>query len=213
MGILSSIFGCRKPPATDASTTTVVVITNDAQHNQVYKRGTELISPHMQLLDKSPKVTKTARDEVSQGIQDLDAVTAYDPQNWAAFWVKGKGYQVLGNHEAANSEFRKSFDIQKQNPDVAREYASSCLELGFGAEAIRATLHAIQLAPEDAGLHANLALAFLIDGQNTEAKKAIQKSLEMSPHDKISQAVQRMVDEVIAGKRKQPKTMADLIRS
>ena len=93
---------------------------------------------------------------------------------------------------------------------MAREYATTCLDLGLGTEAIRAIQHAIQLTPEDAGLRANLALAFLIEGNNAGAKNAIDRALEMAPQDRISQAVRGIVDDVIAGKRSQPKTMADL---
>ncbi len=189
-----------------------VVVADDEQHDEVFERGSQLISPYMQLLGRNPTITKQAKNEVEQGIRDLDAVTAYNPENWAAFWIKGKGYQVLGAHRAANHEFKASFDIQKKNPDVAREYASSCLELGYGPEAVQATQHAITLSPDDAGLHANLALALLIDGKNSEAKQAIDRSLQMSPDDIVPQAVQRAVDEVISGRRPQPENMADLNR-
>lgn len=170
MGLLSLVFGCKKEASSETQPIAAITITNDEQHNEVYKRGSQLISPHMQLLNRNPKVTKTVREEVSRGIRDLDAVTAYNPQNWAALWIKGKGYQLLGDHKAANSAFKGSFEIQRENPDVAREYAASCLELGYGLDAVRATEHAIQLKPNDAGLHANRALALLIDGRNTEAK-------------------------------------------
>ena len=210
MGVLSLLFGCKKEIPSESQPVAAIAITNDDQHNEVYKRGSQLISPHMQLLDRNPKITKTVREEVTQGIRDMDAVTAYNPQNWAAFWIKGKAHQVLGEHKAANSAFKASFDIQRENPDVAREYAASCLELGYGAEAVRATEHAIQLAPSDAGLHANLALALLIDGRNTEAKQAIDGALKMAPDDKISRELQRAIDDVLSGKRTQPKTMSDL---
>jgi len=210
MGFFSTLFGCKKESLIEQPPTTVVTVSDDDQHNEIYERGSQLISPHMQLLDRDPRVTKAVREQVTRGIRDLDAVTTYNPGNWAAFWIKGKGYQVLGAHEAANREFKASFDIQKQNPDVAREYAASCLELGHGAEAVRVAQHAIDVTPDDAGLYANLALAFLIDGKNAEAKKAIEQALMMAPQDKISQAVRIVVDDVIAGKRRQPKTMADL---
>ena len=187
-----------------------VVVDNDEQHDEVYERGCQLIVPHMQLLGRDPKITTKALNEVERGIRDLHAVTTYNPENWAAFWIKGKGYQVLGDHRAARREFKASFDIQKENPDVAREYASSCLELGYGSEAVRATQHALTLSPDDAGLYANLALAFLIDGKNSEAKQAIDRSLQISPDDKLSQTVQRVVDEVISGQRPQPKNLADI---
>jgi len=210
MGILSTLFGCKKQSSVERPQPIVVIVTNDDQHNEIFERGSQLISPHMQLLDRDPRVTKAVREQVTRAIRDLDAVTTFNPGNWAAFWIKGKGYQVLGAHEAANKEFKASFDIQKQNPDVAREYASSCLELGHGAEAVRLSQYAIELTPDDAGLYANLALAYLIDGKNTEAKKAVEQALTMAPQDKISQAVQGIVDDIVAGKRKQPKTMADL---
>jgi len=210
MGFLSSLFGSKKDYPADKPQSSKVVVTNDDEHDDVYRRGSELISPHMQLLDRDPKATKKVRRKVTMGIQALDAVTAYNPQNWAAHWIKGKGYQLLGDQQAAYSEFKASFGIQKENPDVAREYAASCLDLGLAAEAVQVAQHAIQLTPEDAGLHANFALALLIDGRNPEARSAVEKALKMSPDDKISQSVRKVIDDVISGKRRQPRTMADL---
>ena len=91
-----------------------VIVDNPDQHDEIYKRGSELISPHMKLLKRDPKVTKRVRDEVTRGIRDLDAVTTFNPKNWPAFWIKGKGYQVLGDQVSANIEFRSSFAIQKE---------------------------------------------------------------------------------------------------
>ncbi|QQL44427.1 tetratricopeptide repeat protein [Sulfuriroseicoccus oceanibius] len=211
MGLFSTLFGCKNEEAAEQHAEPVaVVVTNDDDHNAIYERGSQLISPHMQLLNRDPKVTKKLIEQVTRGIADLDAVTAYNPGNWAAYWIKGKGYQVLGDPQAANAEFKASFDIQKENPDVAREYASTCLDLGLGAEAVRATEHAITLTPDDAGLYANLALALLISGKNVEAKEAVDRSLQMAPNDQISQAVRNIVDDVISGVRPQPKNMADL---
>jgi tetratricopeptide (TPR) repeat protein len=210
MGLVSALFGCTGDARVNAPTPGTSVITDDVEHNESYNRGAQLITPHMKLHGRDPNLTDAARDEVSRGIRDLDAVTAYNPQNWAAFWLKGKGYQVLGDHQAAHGEFRASFNIQKDNADVAREYASTCLELGLGGEAVRVAKHAIGLRPDDAGLYSNLALALLIDEQNIEAKNTIQKSMEMAPEDEVSQAVQQIVNDVIQGKRPQPKGMADL---
>ena len=206
IGKLIALLTCCKGTAAE------VKITNGDQHNEVYQRGGDLISPHMRLLEREPKASKEVRDQVSKGIADLNAVTDYNPTNWAAFWIKGKGYQVLGDQKAAKAEFEKSFSIQKENPDVAREYAASFLELGDGEEAVNATRHAIKLKPDDAGLRANLALALLISGKNEEAKVEITESLRMISTDRISLAVKKVIDEVASGIRKQPKTMADLSR-
>jgi hypothetical protein len=100
-------------------------VTNVEQHDATYKRGVLLIAPCMQLLERRPKVTKKARRQARHGIALLDAVTDYNPQNWSAFWTKGKAYQFLGEHRLANAEFRASFSVEQHNPDVAREYALS----------------------------------------------------------------------------------------
>jgi tetratricopeptide (TPR) repeat protein len=190
-----------------------VVVENDDQHNAVFERGADLISPHISLLDRQPKVTDKARSDIRQGIAFLNSVTNYNPQNWAAYWFKGKGYQTLNDHKNANTEFKASFSLQRENPDVAREYTASCLEIGEASEAVNAAKHAIQLNSNDAGLYANLAIAFLISGENDEAKRSIEKSIEMAPDDEISKHVHQIVQEVVVGKRKQPKTMSDLLMS
>lgn len=197
----------------DLSTGKEVYLGRSNHYDAVYKRGSELILPHIELLRCDLKVTTRVRDEVKRGIQDLDEVTTYNPKNWAAFWIKGKGYQLLGDQASAYSEFKTSYGIQKDNPDVAREYAASCLELGHGEYAVEAMQHAIGITADDAGLYANLALAFLISGKYQEATVAIESSLKMSPYDEISQAVKKIVDEVVAGNRSQPKTLADICKS
>lgn len=187
-----------------------IAVTNTEEHNAAFKRGAALISPNMELLDRAGKSDAKARAEITEGIRYLNAVTEYNPENWAAFWIKGKGYQSLGDWTAANAEFKKSFEQQDQNPDVAREYALSCMELGLSDEAIKAAVHAVKTDPADSGLQANLALAYLIGGKIEEAKKAIAISLEKSPDDKISQTVKTVIEKVASGEKKQPKKMADL---
>jgi tetratricopeptide (TPR) repeat protein len=189
---------------------TLPQVTNDEEHNTVYRRGTQLISPHMILLGRKKKISEKGRREVQEGIACMRAVTAYAPDNWAAFWTMGKGHQVLSDAQAAMKAFASSFEIQKSNPDVAREYASACLDLGLGDKAVEIDQHAISLSPDDAGLHANLALAFLIAGRNPDAKVAIEKALRMAPDDKISLALKKLIDDVIAGKHRQPKNMKEL---
>lgn len=187
-----------------------VTVENDDQHNAVYKRGAELIARHMRVPGRSAKLTRQACGEVIRGISDLEAVTAYHPGNWAAFWLKGKGYQALGDYASAKAEFKASFSLRKEHPDVAREYAETCLQAGLGVEAEEILNHAIRLSPHDAGLHANLALVFLMSGKNGQAREAVEKSLCLSPDDKISRLVKKRVDDVLSGRRKPPNTMSDL---
>jgi len=188
-------------------------VTNDDEHNTVYQRGSKLIDRYMLVSDRRTTIDWWAKRQIASGIRDLDAVTSYNPQNWAAFWIKGKGYQVLRDPYLAYTEFHTCFAIQKDNADVARELALSCLDIGRAEEAAEVTEHAISLTPDDAGLYANLALAYLLCGLNEKARSAITKSLQINPDDSISQSVSKLIAQVIAGERTQPKSMADLQKS
>lgn len=185
-------------------------ITSDAQHDAAYKRAVALISPHMRLFEQTPEITQSASEELTDGVAYMRAVTEYNPRNWAAFWIEGKAYQALGQNAAANAAFQAAYNLQRGNADVAREYAESCLALGRANEAIDATRQAIGLAPDDAGLRANLALAFLIAGRNQDALQTITSSLQMNPTDGISRRLKAVIEDVIAGRRVQPRTLADV---
>lgn len=140
----------------------------------------------------------------------MQAVTQYNPRNWAAYWIEGKAYQALDDNVAANKAFEVAYKLQPGNANVAREYAQSSMALGRAQEAISATRHAIEIAPEDAGLQANLAIAYLIAGQNQDALRAVAASLRMNPSDAITLRLKKVIDDVLAGKRRQPRTIADV---
>lgn len=181
-------------------------------HDIVYKAGCDLISPYMPLHNHESRAANSpgVQRNVRRGIELLTFVTKANPANWNAHWVIGKGHQALGDSNAACDSFRASFDIEKENPDVAREYMFECLNLGRGSDGVSAARHAVSLEPNNAGLHANMALAFLVDGQLDNADAAASKSLQLDPSDQITQRVQMMVKHVRSGKKPQPHCMADL---
>jgi cytochrome c-type biogenesis protein CcmH/NrfG len=187
-----------------------ITVSSVEEHNSNYKLGVELITPQMLLAGRLPKNTKQGSKNVRKGINRLQAVTAFNPSNWNAHWIIGKGYQALGEHKHAYQSFKCAYQIQSKNPNVAREYAESCMRLGYGPEAVTVAMDAVEAGPQDAGLHANLALAYLISGENSYAQRSIQYALQMAPEDQISRRVQGVINEVLAGKRRQPKTLSDL---
>ena len=194
---LSTLFSCKNP----GSKKLVLIEEN---HNPYYLKGTELIKPYMELEGKTIVVNKKITDSIKEGIKYLDAVTTINPNNFAAYWVKGKGYQVLRQHANAYLQFDKSFEIQKDNPDVARELMIECLYLGKGKEAVEISLHALSLDSLNAGLIGNLSLAYLINGDIDLAKNTIKKAVAADPKDKINLRLEEIVNEVISGKRNRP---------
>jgi tetratricopeptide (TPR) repeat protein len=212
VGILStiaSLVGCSpsQQPATKMES-----VTNDSVHNSYYQEGSGLITPYMRLHGVPEKSTSSnkAKADISRGIALLEAVVAYNTNNWAACWTIGKAYQALGNSDKACDAFGRAYGIQRENADVAREYMFECLNLGRTTEAISAAEYAVSLSPKDAGLHANVALAYTLAGRIADAKAAISKSLEIDPRDNISLTLRRVIQEIADGKRRQPRTMAEL---
>jgi Flp pilus assembly protein TadD len=159
---------------------------------------------------RRPANTDKVRRELQYGVSLLSKVVQVDPGNWSAYWIMGKAYQAFGNSESACAAFGESFAIQKENPDVAREYMFESLNLGRAAEGVRAAEHAVNLRPEDGGLLANLAMAYLIAGRNSDALDFVNKALQIAPNDRITQEVKRIIIQVRDGKRPQPTTTHDL---
>lgn len=190
---------------------TELVLTEE-NHDKYADKGMQLIEPYVILLGKSPRSDKNKETRLLEGIRYLDAVTQINPDNFGAFWFKGKAYQALNQHEQAYQAFEKSFDLNKQNPDVARELMLECLDLGKGQRAVEVALHALSQDKKDTGLIANLALAYLFNADLDLASKTIGKAIALAPSDQINQNVKKIIDEVISGKRPQPKKHSDLKR-
>ena len=186
------------------------LILTEENHNEYYHKGVELLEPYILLMEASPAINKDAKKSIVEGIRYLDAVTEINQHNFAAFWIKGKGYQALGNHEDAYTQFEKSFRLNKNNPDVARELALECINLGKGEQAVEFMRHALTLDSTDPGLVANLALAYLINGNLDLASSTVEKAITLAPTDEINHNLKKIIDEVIAGQRAQPKKYEDL---
>lgn len=181
-------------------------------HNRLYKEGCDQIMPYMQLdgTTRNKADSSHSRRELTQGIGNLQRVVQMNPDNWAAHWIIGKAYQALGDSNAACASFASAYAIHKDNPDVAREYMYECLNLGKGVEAVSLALAALRLRPEDPGLKANLALAQLIAGEVDGAIIAVAEAIKLDPTDKITQNLQRCIQEVKAGTRVQPRRISDI---
>jgi tetratricopeptide (TPR) repeat protein len=107
-----------------------------AEYTEVYKKGSDLLSRHMDLHDRKPTLSGTREAELREGIRLLQRAVAILPTSWPAHWLIGKGYQALGDHERAYGAFRQAARVNQDNPDVPRELCLECLRLGKYAEAV-----------------------------------------------------------------------------
>jgi tetratricopeptide (TPR) repeat protein len=182
------------------------------EHRRLFQEGSDLILPHIHLAGRTSPLadSEKVRGELERGIMLLRQVISINPANWSAYWFLGKAYHSLGNSHEAYTAFGKSFALNKENADVAREYMFECLTPGLAEKGIAVAKHAVNLSPDDAGLIANLALALLIGGKLDEAVESIAKSLAMMPDDKISQNIKEIIADIQAGHTQQPTSLEEL---
>jgi Flp pilus assembly protein TadD len=176
----------------------------------LYKRGTSLIDPYMTLANRGVAKTDDREAHLQAGIACLDRVLALSPTNWAAFWMRGKALQALGEHPRAVKSFASAYDIQPINPDVGREYVLELLETRAFSEAVSVSQTVVQKHPHDAGLLANLALAQVLDRDVQHASRTIADALVLEPRDPVTMALKRRIEDIAAGRRNQPQSIQEL---
>jgi tetratricopeptide (TPR) repeat protein len=179
------------------------------KHDEYYQKGFACIDPYVQLHGRPSR--RPNIDKIKEGINYLDAVTKINPDNWAAFWLKGKAHQALGYSGSAYIEFKKAFDIEKENADVARELMIEALNLGKGEEGVEIGKHALSLNPNNPGLMGNLGLAYLVNGEIDNAENIVEEAISIDPQDAINKQILNIIREVKSGKRPQPKKYSDLM--
>ncbi|WP_437294199.1 tetratricopeptide repeat protein [Sorangium sp. So ce426] len=170
----------------------------------------DLINPYMTLHGRAAAKDAERAMRLEAGIACLDRALSLVPSNWAALWVRGKAFQALDDHLQAHGSFASAYALQPENPDVGRELVVECLELGKSGDAVTIADRLTKLAPQDAGLRANLALALLLDGQVQRARGVIADARRQDPKDPISRALEERIDQVADGSRRQPRTLREI---
>jgi tetratricopeptide (TPR) repeat protein len=197
-------------PSVDAPAAQRSTEADERKHNELFKRGADLITPYMSLTDRVPKKSDRKARELREGIRLLDDALKLFPDNWSALWIQGKAFQALGEHEQAYTRFKRSYALQGNNPDVARELMLESLEVGRANEAVDVARGAATKHPGDSGLRANLALALLLAGRLDEAAATAAEAQRMDPSDVITKDLVSIISEVRRGKRPRPRHVSDL---
>jgi tetratricopeptide (TPR) repeat protein len=202
------------PSAADARATGADALdaANAMTHRTALKRAIDLIEPHMWLAGQSPSAGGRREVDLREGIHFVDAALRIIPKSWAAWWVRGKALQALGDHEAACDSLRRAHDINGNDLDVSRELVTECLETGRSTEAVRLAEAMSCREPQNAGLLANLALAYLMDGRLDEASRAADAASKFDVTDSVIALVRRRIDDVRTGRWPQPSRLSDLSR-
>jgi tetratricopeptide (TPR) repeat protein len=181
-------------------------------YDEAFKRAVQLIDPNMRLFGRQPNSTPQGEAQLREGVSLLDVALALSPEQWVAWWLRGKAQQALDDHDLAYEAFRRASLINGEHVDVARELVAECLETRRATEAIPIAEWLCHREPTNAGLRANLAIAYLIVGRFAEALRSVNRALDLDPSDVVTAAVRRRIEDVRTGRWPQPKQLSDLSR-
>jgi cytochrome c-type biogenesis protein CcmH/NrfG len=152
-----------------------------------------------------------SKTDLPAAIAALDVAIGIEPDSSTAWWARGKAYQLLGDHENAYQSFHRSYQIDEgKNPDSGVQLLLECLETGRGGEAVHLAETIVRADPENAGMLANLALAYLINGQVDEASRAVSNAEAIDPEDLAITAAKKRVEDVRSGHIPRPNRISEI---
>jgi tetratricopeptide (TPR) repeat protein len=167
-------------------------------HDQRMELHNELCSAaldHMNQAEQS-SATNDWRQHAVRAAEFFERAVMLRPENWNAMWTLGKVRQMLQEHEQAYQAFKAAYELEPNHPDVCRELCQECIALGKGAEAVATAQRAGGLDPDDVGLVANLAFAYLIDQQITAAVETVRDASRRDPDDPITDRLRAWIEAV-----------------
>ena len=183
------------------------------EHNNVFDAASTLIQDEIPLHERPqlPPPGWLLRRKLNRALKLFDRALELKPDNWSAMWLVGKVHQRLGDQTTALSWFERAYQENPSQPDVAREASMCAMDAGRNDTAIVFAHRATQIEPANAGLHANLALAYLLAARIPDAKGSIERSIAADPADQISQTINTIIMHFAANGRTPPTTPPSLL--
>jgi tetratricopeptide (TPR) repeat protein len=194
--VATSAFGCDGMPDDEAA---------------LYKKASDLVEPYMTLQNRPRNDANDREKSLRGGIACVDRVITINPKNWQAFWVRGKAWQGLGDHAKAQGDFQAAYTIRPDELDVGRELGLELLDLEKFDDSKNIWQELIKKWPDNAGLHANLAIALVILGDTPGAQREIATARTLDPSDPVTKQLDLRIKDVASGQRRKPENLKDLV--
>jgi tetratricopeptide (TPR) repeat protein len=128
---------------------------------------------------------------------------------FAYSFLLGKVEMRLGDMATALADLQRAHALDPEQPDGCRELGSVYLELDRAHDALPIARRAVELRPDDVGLRCNLALVLLLTGDVDGARAEATSALSGDPSDAITHNLLKLIDDVIAGRRQRPRSLAE----
>jgi len=195
-------------PALAQSQPAPVTAAQAREFNALVDEAHRLVEPFILIHNRPTLALDEAR--VRRGLALFDqALTIYNG-NWATWMMKGKAHQALGETRAAFESFRRAYELAPSEPMTANEMTIEAMRLGELDFAFQATTAALRRAPDSLELRCRLALLLILQGRLDEGRAEAQRALEIAPGDEIALNLIEIADDIRAGRRSQPSTLAEL---
>jgi len=179
--------------------------------DEAYRHGVSLMGAYLDLPRDKVKSNPQSKTDLPAAIQSLDVALGLEPDSSTAWWARGKAQQLLGDHENAYQSFHRSYQIDEgKNPDSGVQLLLECLETGRGGEAVHLAQAIVRSEPDNAGMLANLALAYLINGQVDEASRAVSNAEAIDPEDEAITSAKSRIDDVRSGHIPRPNRISEI---
>ena len=176
----------------------------------IYIEACRLIEGLLAFEIQASMLDELSRQRLDRAILLLSTVIHFNPTHWPSLWLLGKVALRLGDHSQSFYYFRLASNCNPDHPDVLRETTIAALEVGRLEDAMIYGLRAVEVAPNDAGLRANLALALLFLEKLDEAKATVNLAICLDPSDSMTKRLGGIINEVLCGVRPCPHHVRDL---
>lgn len=123
--------------------------------------------------------------EVVEAIRLAQEQAAFTPEQMLSL---ASAARRVGQMETAVSIMRKALAADPTSHNALAKLGDSLMAAGRPREAIEAYQHAVDIAPDLPDYHVRLGLAYAKDKQYEAAVQAIQRALDLNPHDKKANA-------------------------
>ena len=183
------------------------------EHNRAYEEACAIVKSEI-LIHEAPQKPKPGwflSRKLNRALSLFARVLELNPENWPAMWNIGKVHQRFGDNATALSWFERAYQINPSQPDIAREASVCAMEIGRHDAAIVFAHRSVQIQPNNAGRHANLALAYLLANRISDAQASIDHALAGDPSDKISESIKAILKHFASNGRTPPITAPALL--
>jgi tetratricopeptide (TPR) repeat protein len=196
------------PATPDPIRTEAELLAKDLRDGRaLFSRATEMVRGIV--LEPPTKSLEASGRSALEEARVLLRQAAERKNSFATSWFLGKVELRLGNGAAAVAALENAHRIEPDQPNGCRELVAAYLELDRAHDGLPIARRATELQPDDAGLRCNLALVLLLTGDVPSARAEASAALSRDPNDNITRGLLEMIDDVIAGRRPRPRSLAE----